>query len=254
MKRSTLLIGLGVLLVVVVLVSVAGVLAYNALLGPTLAPSGELTAIPVVVATATPSAAGANDPTPAADPATEVPAGMLVLNIDPAQSEVSFTIDEELAGSPNTVVGTSSTVAGQIAVDPSDLSTAQIGVIQVDARTFVTDSNQRNGAIRNFILNTDTYEYITFTPTEVRGLSGSAAPGDSLTFQVVGDLTIRDVTQSVTFDVTATADSANQLSGTATTTVQRADFELTIPSVPRVANVSDDVLLTITFVATQAAS
>jgi len=45
-------------------------------------------------------------------------------------------------------------------------------------------------------------------------------------------------------------DAADQLSGTATTTVQRADFELVIPNVPSVANVSESVTVEIDFVAT----
>jgi polyisoprenoid-binding protein YceI len=53
----------------------------------------------------------------------------------------------------------------------------------------------------------------------------------------------------VTFDVTAQAVSNNQISGTATATIQRSDFNLQIPSVPRVANVGEQVALQIDFVA-----
>ena len=108
---------------------------------------------------------------------------------------------------------------------------------------------QRNRAIRNFILNTDSFEFITFAPTEVIGLDGGAQPGDTFTFQLAGELTIRDVTQPVVFEVTATVDSVNQLSGTAVTTVQRSDYNLAIPSVPQVADVSEEVRVELDFVA-----
>jgi len=232
MKRQALIAGA---VVVALLVVVAGAAAYYYVLGPSLAASGPITAIPMADATAV----IASD-------------GTLLFDIDQDQSEVTFTLSEVLSGNPTTVVGSSNQVAGQIAVNPSDLSSVQVGVIQVNARTLATDKSQRNSAIRNRILNTDTYEYITFTPTEVRGLTGSAASGDTFTFQLVGDLTIRDVTQQVVFDVTATADSATQLSGSATTTVQRGDFNLIIPSVPQVADVSEAVQLQINFVATPA--
>ena len=62
-------------------------------------------------------------------------------------------------------------------------------------------------------------------------------------------LTVRDVTQPVVFDVTATVDSLSQLSGTATTSVLRSDYGLEIPNVPSVANVSEEVQLEIDFVA-----
>jgi polyisoprenoid-binding protein YceI len=252
---------------VVLAAAAAGV--YNWVLGPTLAASGAITAIPIVVSvnTFTPQSAAATQAEPVAEttaepaaadtaaaptsePATDSQGGLLVLTIDQAQSEVRFILTEELRGQPKTVVGASNQVAGQIAVDPSDLSTAQVGIIQVNARTLATDSSQRDRAIRNQILSTDAYEYINFTPSQVLGLSGSAAAGDAFTFQIAGTLTIRDISQEVVFDVTATVEAANQLSGTATTTVQRADYDLTIPNVPSVANVSQSVTVEIDFVAT----
>ncbi|HLB46192.1 MAG TPA: YceI family protein, partial [Anaerolineales bacterium] len=111
------------------------------------------------------------------------------------------------------------------------------------------DNDRRNGAIRNFILNTDQYEFITFTPTSITGLSGATQPGQSFTFQISGDLTIRNVTQSVIFKVTGQGVSTSQITGTATATVNRSDFNLDIPSVPNVANVGEEVTLQIDFVA-----
>ena len=106
-------------------------------------------------------------------------------------------------GQPDTVVGTTNLVAGQLALNAQDLSQTQVGVIKVDARGLTTDNDRRNGAIRNFILNTNQYEYITFTPKSVSGLTGAGQTGQAYTFQLTGDLTIRNVTKSVTFDVTA---------------------------------------------------
>lgn len=149
-------------------------------------------------------------------------------------------------------MGVTDQVAGQMAINLDDLSQSQVGVIQVNARTFVTDSDRRNNAIRNFILNTDQYEFITFTPTAVLNLNGSAQAGEAVTFQISGDLTIRNVTQPVVFEVTVQGDTAT-LTGTATTVINRTDYNLTIPSVPNVANVGEEVTLEINFVA-QAAS
>jgi hypothetical protein len=44
-------------------------------------------------------------------------------------------------------------------------------------------------------------------------------------------------------------DSADLLSGTATTTINRTNYELNIPSVPQVANVSEEVALEFDFTA-----
>jgi polyisoprenoid-binding protein YceI len=79
-------------------------------------------------------------------------------------------------------------------------------------------------------------------------LSGSAASGQSVTFQVTGDLTIKDVTKPVTFDVTVTVESPERLVGSAQTTIALADFNLVVPSVPFVADVGQTMALEIDFV------
>lgn len=113
----------------------------------------------------------------------------------------------------------------------------------------MTDSSFRNRAIREFILQSDRYQFITFEPTAITGLPARVNPGEEVTFTLDGDLTIRDITLPVTFDVTAAAVSATQLQGSASTVVNRADFNLSIPSVPNVANVEEAVELTIEFIA-----
>ena len=241
-------------------VATAGLALFNLAFTNNTAPSGPITAIPLAVSTAVPeaqatAASATTSATGITSGATALPAstaqgsGAVVFQIVPDQSQVSFSIYEELGGQPKTVVGTTSEVAGQLAVDVQDLSETQVGVIQVNARTLTTDNDRRNGAIRNFILNTDQYEFITFTPTSITGLSGAAQPGQSFTFQISGDLNLRDVTRSVTLNVTAQGVSASQITGTATTTVNRGDFNLTIPSVRNVANVGEEVTLQIDFVA-----
>jgi polyisoprenoid-binding protein YceI len=136
-----------------------------------------------------------------------------------------------------------------MALDFNDLSTAQVGEIQINARTLATDNNFRNRAIQNEILDTGAYEFISFVPTAVSGLPASAAVGEEISFTIEGDLTIRDVTEPVTFSVVATAVSDSQISGTATATVLRDTYGLNIPSVTNVANVENEVDLIISFVA-----
>lgn len=225
--------------------------AYDAVLGDTEAASGPITAVPLVVeqATIAPETVveAATESTTASTDLTAP--GLQVYEISQTESQVSFNIYEELAGQPTDVVGTTDQVAGQIALNLSDLSQSEIGIIQVNARTLATDNDRRNNAIKNFILNTDQYEYITFTPTAITGLTGSAEPGQTFTFQIEGNLTIRDVTQPVVFEVTAQGDSNNQLTGTATAIVNRSDYNLTIPNVPNVANVGEEVTLQIDFAA-----
>ncbi len=220
-------------------------------------PTEEPTAVPPTNTPAPEATEAEAEPTaePTAVPPTDTPEptadpGVLRLyEISQEESQVSFTLDEDLRGLRNTVIGVTDQVAGQIAANLNDLSTTQVGVIQVNARTFLTDNDFRNNAIRNRILNTDQYEFITFTPTAVNGLPDSVEVGETVTFEIVGDLTIRDITQEVTFTVTVTAVTEERLEGTASTQVLRGDYNLVIPEVPGVANVTDEVLLEMTLVA-----
>lgn len=154
-----------------------------------------------------------------------------------------FSITEELRGTPTTVVGVSGIVLGEILYDPSDPDSLRIGTILVNARDFQTDSSNRNRAIRGPILDADEFEFIEFVPTSVEGFDG----GDG-SFTVSGDLTIRDRTNPVTFEVTANLDG-EAVAGTANATVDRTSWGLDIPSAPGVANVSEAVTLTLEFVA-----
>jgi polyisoprenoid-binding protein YceI len=189
---------------------------------------------------------------PVAETPTEAPAPAgtaAVFTIDSAASQVRFQLDEDLRGARTTVVGSTDQVAGQLSVNLADLSQTQVGVIQINARTLATDNNFRNRAIQNEILDTGQFEFITFTPTGIEGLPASVTIGEPVSFTLVGDLTIRDVTLPATFVVEATPVSETQITGTATAVVNRADFGLDIPSVPNVANVEEEVELYIDFAA-----
>lgn len=179
-------------------------------------------------------------------------ANATLFRIQSDESEASFTLDEDLSGIRTTVVGTTDQVGGDILVNFDEPSASEVGVITINARTIETDENRRNQALRARILRSaeDDYEFITFTPTAVSGVPASVAVGDTVTFQLTGDLAIIDTVNEVTFDVEATLVSEEQLDGTASATVAYADWGIGVPSVPFVANVDDDVLLTITFVAT----
>lgn len=226
-------------------------------------------AAPAPMATVPPAEAPAAE-TPAADaPAAETPAadaapaeqaaeaapaasaGAITLQIVPGAAEARFLIDEVLMGQDKTVVGVTQQVSGDLTVDPANPAAAQIGEIRIDARDLTTDDNRRNNQLRRAILRSgeDQYRYITFRPTSISGMPAAVAVGETFTFQVTGDLTIIATTLPVTFDMTVTPVAENTLQGSGAATVRYADFGISIPSVPFVAGVQDDVRLEIDFTA-----
>src|SRR5450432_2828313 len=126
-------------------------------------------------------------------------------SIAATSSNVQFTLTEVLLGNPNTVVGKTNQVAGDILADLDEPSKSQIGTIRIDARTFATDSPMRDRMIRGPILasSQDQFEFISFVPTAVTGLPDKIVAGQAYTFQVVGDMTVHGVTKPATFDVSA---------------------------------------------------
>lgn len=176
-----------------------------------------------------------------------------IFRIDAAQSQVRFSLQETLMGSPVTVVGSTNQVAGDIRVDFANPANSELGIVRVNMRTLATDNSNRNGSIRRFILRTaeDQYEFSDFVPTAISGLPQSVAVGDTIEFQVTGNFSIVDVTQPLTFDVTLTIASETRLEGTASTTILRSNWPpiATFQVPPQVAEVSNEVLLEIDFVA-----
>jgi polyisoprenoid-binding protein YceI len=225
MKDKTLVGGIVVMLIGAVFIGVV----WSLFLQPTRTPSAPLAAIPVAIE-------GGND-------------RYTFFEIDSTESEVTFTLNETLRGLPITVIGGSSQVAGQIAVDFSNPSASEVGPIQINARTLLTDNEFRNNAIHNFILDTEQYEFITFTPNKISGLPNEFVSGKVISVQIEGDLLIREITQPVIFTATITPNGRAQLTGSATAEIWRTDFNLQIPNAPGVANVSEKVTLIINFIA-----
>ncbi len=173
--------------------------------------------------------------------------------LDSTRSLASFELDEELRGSPQRVVGTTDQVAGQVRLDITDLSTVEFSEIVINARTFQTDSGQRDRAIRGPVIldsASDEFEFITFSVKSVDGLPDEVVPGDTLELTVTGDLTVKGITNEETFDVSATLVDQENIEGSAGAIISRDRYGIGIPNVPSVANVSDEVALILEFVLT----
>ncbi len=169
-----------------------------------------------------------------------------------AESLASFTLEEDLRGVRTTVIGSTSEIGGSIMVDLANPSASTVGAIVINARTLETDNSFRNRALRSQILRSaqDEFEFIVFEPSELSNWSASTvAVGASVSFDIAGDLTVAGVTRPVTFAAAVTLDSETQVSGSASVNLLHGDFGLVIPDVPSVANVTDDVTLSLDFVA-----
>ncbi len=216
----------------------------------TVAPPTATLLVPTATATALPAATPTqSEATPTAIPT--VAAAPVVFVIDPAQTVARFSINESLFGDPKNVVGQTSDVQGVITITVGNSASTQIGLIRINARDLHTDEEMRDRAIRTFILESsqDDYQFITFMPTQIEGLPAQVQDGATISFTVTGDMKIRNVVKPVTFALSVTPKGSTEISGLARATITRTAFELSIPSVPGVADVTDEIGVAFEFVA-----
>lgn len=147
-----------------------------------------------------------------------------LFRITPVQSQASFSVYETFP--EGTAIGRTREVTGDIIVDFENPVNSQVGVIRVNLRTLRTNDLARDRSIRCCVLLTarDEYEFAEFQPTAIGELPNQVVFGEPVSFQVMGDLSLRGATRSVTFDVELTVHDDERLTGTATTSVNRRDF------------------------------
>lgn len=207
------------------------------------------------VAQATIDALPTNTPAPTETPtstptdAPQVPDRALY-RITTEESEVRFRINEVLIGNPTEVIGTTAQVGGDFIVNFADPSASQLGEIAINARTLKTDNEFRDQSIRGQILQTGENEFIRFVPAEFQSMTlDPVAVGDTIEFDVIGDLTIKGTTNRVTFNASVTVESEERVIGFASTTILYADYGISIQAPPNVTDIEDTVILEIDFVA-----
>jgi polyisoprenoid-binding protein YceI len=146
----------------------------------------------------------------------------IVYQIDPAHSAAQFKVRHMMIAN---VKGEFTKVSGTVTYDPSDPSAAQIQAT-VDASSISTRDEQRDGHLKSAdFFDVAKFPTITFQSKEV-------VPMGSDSFEAVGDLTIRGVTQPVALTVEEVTPEAKDPWGnmrrgaTAKTKIRRKDFGL----------------------------
>ncbi len=182
--------------------------------------------------------------------AIDTPEGTVTYVIDSEASSAQYSVDEVFLDNNRlaTAVGVTSEIDGQIFVDAANPQNSSMSTVTVDISTLESDSARRDGAIRDRFLESDTFPLATFEPTSYSGLPAAYTEGETLNFQVTGDFTVREITQEVTWDVTATVEDGT-LMGTATTVVLLSDYEAGPISIAGILETEDAAALTLNFVA-----
>jgi polyisoprenoid-binding protein YceI len=153
------------------------------------------------------SAADAETTQPTTPPATEAPATAApeslavgeVWGISDA-SELGYRVKEILFGVDTEGVGRTNQITGSLAIDGTQVTDAEF---VVDVATIESDDSRRDNQFRGRIMSTDEFPEAVFTLTAPIQLGTEATEGATVETTATGDLTLRGVTNPVTFDVSA---------------------------------------------------
>jgi polyisoprenoid-binding protein YceI len=180
--------------------------------------------------------------------------GLSTFQIVPSQTTASYSVYEDLIiqNKPNNdAIGTTHSVQGsfKIKTGTSPLVTAMN--ITVDLRTLQTDSRMRDNYVRRNALQTDTYPYATFVSVSTQGLPATYTDGQTVHYQLIGNLTMHGKTNKEVFDVQGKV-VGNTVTGTATSTIYMTDFDIQPPNLANIAVSQNKVVITLTFTAKEA--
>lgn len=223
-----------------------GLFAASCAPAQTAAPSANSGAAPAAQATV----AFAPTAAPEESSPTSVPANSsssvdsVRLVVVPGKSEARYRVREQLANVslPSDAIGSTNAITGAIVGKTDGTIVSSESKFVVDLSTLQSDRSMRDNFLRRNVLQTDRYPNAVFVPTQVEGLPLSLPPASNVSFRLIGDLTIRDVTKPVTWDVTC-ASQGNQGTCHATTSFTFGDFNITQPRVPLVLSIQDHITL-----------
>ena len=178
-----------------------------------------------------------------ANPAVSLPAGTVIAFLATDKSLARYRVREQLAGVnfPSDAVGTTKNITGTI-YGKMDGTILPQSKFRVDLRTLVSNDDRRDNFLRQQVLNTRNFPFAEFVPKQVKNLPSPIPTSGAVKFQLIGDLTVRDVTKSVTWEVEGTI-NGNEGTGTAKTNFNFAFFNLAQPRVSMVLSIQDDIKL-----------
>jgi len=215
---------------------------------PTAAPAAAAPTVPAAAPTAQPAGRATSAPAPSG-----AIAGTRTFTIVPEQSEASYEVQEQFLSRdlPNQAIGKTNAVTGELQFSLDGKPSGKVTNITVDLSKLTSDESRRDNRIRQQWLESNKYPNAVFTSTDAQGLPETYTEGQDVSFKLTGNMTIRDVTKPVTFDVIGKL-VGDTITGSATTQILMKDFGIDPPSVAGMLTVKDGVTIKLNFTAKEA--
>ena len=177
--------------------------------------------------------------------------------IAPERSEARYEVDEELTflGIPfNRAIGRTTVVEGQFSFyrDPTDdyKLVLSSGHFEVDISALTSNDSRRDERIRKQWLESTRFPLAVFEAKEVRGFPGNLSTDEGQvaewTFEVKGEMTVRDVTRRETFEVKLVL-SEDSMEGIASVFLKMKDYGFNPPVIAGLFKVEEGVDVVVEF-------
>lgn len=147
--------------------------------------------------TATEAPVATEAPTATEASATDGVDGVWNISTD---STLGYRVSEVLGGVDTEGAGRTNQVTGTLTIEGTAATAAEF---TVQMATITSDSDRRDGQFNDRIMSTSEFPTSTFVLTAPIDFGTVPAEGEPITATATGDLTLRGVTNSVTFEVTA---------------------------------------------------
>ncbi|GAC1482474.1 MAG: hypothetical protein NVS1B5_00550 [Gemmatimonadaceae bacterium] len=184
----------------------------------------------------------------ASQPADSAPHPLVRFVLSSTGQAARYRVRERLVGHdlPNDAVGETKSISGWVAFDSSGNVIPSASKFVVDAGTFVSDKDRRDGFVRERLLEAELYPSIVFVPTNVRGVGLPLPASGTRSFEMTGGLTVRNVTRPTNWKGTVQFKDG-RVAGSAATAFTFDDVQIEQPRVPVLLSVADTIHLEIKF-------
>jgi polyisoprenoid-binding protein YceI len=173
--------------------------------------------------------------TDAASASADGPTGTWTLTTD---STLGYRIQEVLSGLDTEAAGRTNDATGTLTIDSSTATAAEF---TVNMASMTSDSNRRDGQFRTRIMTVEQYPTSTFVLTSPIDFGTVPAEGVTIRATATGDLTLRGVTNPVTFEVQARLENG-RIGVLGNIPILFSDYDIPDPS-NQIATVKDNGLL-----------
>ena len=143
---------------------------------------------------------------------------------------------------PNDAIGETPDVSGSVVFDADGKVDSSKSVVMVGLAGLKSDESRRDGYVRNRVFDVSQYPDAELVITEVADLPWPLPESGEITFLLIGDFTVRDVTTVTKWDVTAEI-SGGTVSGQAKTVLTFEQLKMSKPSFSFILSVEDDIRL-----------